>query len=71
MEVSPSLEANSHSLSQEIPRILWKLKFQYRGPHILLLYDLGWSGVRVPVEAGNFSPHHRVQTGSGAHNPTS
>jgi hypothetical protein len=23
--------------------------------------------VRVPAEAGNFSLHHRVQTGSGAH----
>jgi hypothetical protein len=27
----------------------------------------GLSGVRVPVGAGNFSPHHRVQIGSGAH----
>jgi hypothetical protein len=27
----------------------------------------GWSGVRVPLGARNFSPHHRVQTGSGAH----
>jgi hypothetical protein len=27
----------------------------------------GWSGVRVPTWAGNFSLHHRVQTGSGAH----
>jgi hypothetical protein len=29
----------------------------------------GWmiGGVRVPVGAGNFSRHHRVQTGSGAH----
>jgi hypothetical protein len=30
----------------------------------------GWSGVRVQVGAGNFSPHHRIQTDSGAH-PTS
>jgi hypothetical protein len=30
-----------------------------------LIYAL--SGVRVPAEAGNFSLHHRVQTGSGAH----
>jgi hypothetical protein len=30
----------------------------------------GWSVVRVPAAAGNFSLHHRVQTGSGAH-PTS
>jgi hypothetical protein len=30
----------------------------------------GWAGVRVPAEAGNFSLHHRVQTGFGAH-PTS
>jgi hypothetical protein len=26
-----------------------------------------WSDVRVPTRAGNFSPHHRVQTGSEAH----
>jgi hypothetical protein len=24
-------------------------------------------GFRIPEEAGNFSLHHRVQTGSGAH----
>jgi hypothetical protein len=27
----------------------------------------GWSGVPLPVGAGNFSPHYRVQTGSGPH----
>jgi hypothetical protein len=27
----------------------------------------GWSGVRVLAGAGNFSLHHHVQTGSGAH----
>jgi hypothetical protein len=27
----------------------------------------GLSGVRVPAGAGNFSLHHRIQTGSGAH----
>jgi hypothetical protein len=27
----------------------------------------GWSGVRVPAGAGNFSLHHRVQTGSWDH----
>jgi hypothetical protein len=27
----------------------------------------GWSGVRLPAGAGNFSLHHRVQNGSGAH----
>jgi hypothetical protein len=27
----------------------------------------GWSGVRVPIGAENFSPNHRVQNGSGAH----
>jgi len=27
----------------------------------------GWSEVRVPVGAGNFSPHYRVRNGSGAH----
>jgi hypothetical protein len=27
----------------------------------------GWPGVRVPIKAGNFSLHHRLQAGSGAH----
>jgi hypothetical protein len=27
-------------------------------------------GVRVPTGAGNFSLHHRVRTGSGAHPPS-
>jgi hypothetical protein len=27
----------------------------------------GYSGVRVPLCPGNFSPHHRVQTSSGSH----
>jgi hypothetical protein len=26
-----------------------------------------WSRIRVPARVGNFSLHHRVQTGSGAH----
>jgi hypothetical protein len=30
----------------------------------------GWSAFRVPVVAGNFSLHHRVQAGSAA-NPAS
>jgi hypothetical protein len=30
MERSPSSEANSHSASQEIPRLLWNLKIHYR-----------------------------------------
>jgi len=30
MEHSPSSEANSHSVSQEIPRILWKHMVHYR-----------------------------------------
>jgi len=29
-----------------------------------------WLGVRIPKGAGNFSLHHRVQTGSGAHPPS-
>jgi hypothetical protein len=29
----------------------------------------GWSGVRIPALAGNLSPHHRVQTGSGPTQP--
>jgi hypothetical protein len=30
-------------------------------------YELDDRGVRVPAGAGNFSLHHRVQNGSGAH----
>jgi hypothetical protein len=40
------------------------------GPDITLrVYGLDDrnSRVRFPVGAGNFSPHHRVQNGSGAH----
>jgi hypothetical protein len=41
-------------------------------PAVLLNYLLGYelddrgSGVRFPAVVGNFSLHHRVQTGSGA-----
>jgi hypothetical protein len=31
------------------------------------LLRAGWSGVRVPAGAGNFSLHHLVQAGSGPH----
>jgi hypothetical protein len=44
MEQSPSREANRFSASQEIPRILWNPKFQYRihkyPPHIPTLNQL-------------------------------
>jgi hypothetical protein len=60
--------------------ILQVLKFQAMGRHRILsngatcgilggggsVYDRG-SGVRFPAGAGNFSLHHRVQNGSGAH----
>jgi hypothetical protein len=38
MEQSPSLEANSHSSSQEIIRLLWNTKAEYRvhnGPPLI------------------------------------
>jgi hypothetical protein len=37
---------------------------------IALGYELDDRGVRVLAGAGNFSLHHRVQTGSGAHPPS-
>jgi hypothetical protein len=44
---------------------------QYFGVGIAQWYSaglrVGWSGVRVPAWARNFSLHHRVQTGCGAH----
>jgi hypothetical protein len=43
----------------------------YEGVGIAQWYSAGLragcSGVRVPAGAGNFSLHHRVQTGSGVH----
>jgi hypothetical protein len=39
---------------------------QTKQKYIYGLDDRG-SGVRFPVGAGNFSLHHRVQTGSGFH----
>jgi hypothetical protein len=42
-----------------------------QGSRIAKWYCVGlraeWSEVRVPIGARNFSAHHRVQTGSGAH----
>jgi hypothetical protein len=48
-----------------------KLNYVYQKPvypsSIALGYRLYDRGVRVPVEARNFSLHHRLQNGSGAH----
>jgi hypothetical protein len=48
-------------------RKLWTLS-DSRGAGIVHWYSAGlragWSGVRFPAGARNFSPHHRVQTGS-------
>jgi hypothetical protein len=48
---------------------LWSIKSHDRSVGIALGYGLDDRGsrVRFPAKAGNFSLHHRVQTGSGAH----
>jgi hypothetical protein len=69
----PLLETNSLCLGSRSPHV--DFCFQHipseGGAWIPQWYSAGlragWSGVWVPVGAGNFSPHHRVQTGSGAH----
>jgi hypothetical protein len=53
----------------------FELGTRWTGAGIAQWYSAGlraeWSGFRVPVWAGNFSPNHSVQTGSGAHPATS
>jgi hypothetical protein len=46
-------------------RLLCIILINYKG--IALGYGLEDRGVRVPARAGNFSLHHRVQTGSEIH----
>jgi hypothetical protein len=58
-----------------IPRHRWEYNIKKRPDSsvgIVLSYGLDDRGsrVRFPAGAGNFSLHHRVQNGSGAH-PTS
>jgi hypothetical protein len=57
-----------HILSVKLILLIWLLLL---GFGIAQLYSAElraiWSGVRVLLGAGNFSPHLRVQTGSGAH----
>jgi hypothetical protein len=43
-----------------------KMDFRYFSKHGYGLDDRG-SRFRLPAGAGNFSLHHRVQNGSGAH----
>jgi hypothetical protein len=37
--------------------------------HLLVFIRAGWSWVQVPVGAGNFSVHHRLQTALGPSHP--
>jgi hypothetical protein len=52
-------------------RNLHRVAVEIQGVGIAQRYSAGlrawWSGVRVPAGAGNFSLHHRVQTGSGTY----
>jgi hypothetical protein len=72
---SPDLAPNEFWLFSKMESALKGLRFQdtedIQRSWIAQWYRAGlragWSGVWVPAEAGNFSLHHRVQTGSGAH----
>jgi hypothetical protein len=57
------------SPSRFTPGTHWRLKSSDRSVGIALGYGLDdrSSRVRFPAGAGNFSLHHRVQNGSGAH----
>jgi hypothetical protein len=54
-----------------IPTKMSKRMYIFRSQEIAQWYNAslraGWSGVWVPAGTGNFSLHHRVQIGSGAH----
>jgi hypothetical protein len=56
----------------DLEDIMWEVKSRDSSVGIVLGYELDDWGSRVqfPVRAGNFSLHHCVQNGSGAH-PTS
>jgi hypothetical protein len=55
---------------KEVNRLFWYI---YVSSRIFGWYSAGlraeWSGVRVQGRAGNFSLHHRVQTGLGPTEP--
>jgi hypothetical protein len=53
-----------HTFENKLPRKIFRFKVR-----IALGYRLDDRGsrIRLPAGAGNFSLHHRVQNGSGAH----
>jgi hypothetical protein len=70
---SPTSVHNYFAFNDDV-EIVFSIKIYFRftvGARITQWYSsglrTGWSGVRVPTGTGNFSLHHRVQTGSVSH----
>jgi hypothetical protein len=69
---SPRRESNPRTPIVRSPA-LYRLNYAFQNYHAGIgQWDSGGlrAGrlvVRIPVWVGNFSPHHRIQTGSGAH----
>jgi hypothetical protein len=76
-ELNPGLPARSVvTIVSELPRLLhitcsYHLTYSRRDSSVAIALGYGLddrgSRVRFPAGAGNFSLHHRVQTGSGTH----
>jgi hypothetical protein len=66
-----NLKGRDHSEDLSVVRKIIRIYLRETGEWLAQWYRAGlraeWSEVQVPAGAGNYSPHHRVQTGSGGH----